>query len=41
MKRNIGIVIILMLGLLLISCAAQTPIPENARIVELNVPTCA
>jgi len=41
MKRNIGIVIILLLGLLLLSCAAQKPIPENARIVELNVPTCA
>jgi hypothetical protein len=41
MKRNIGIVIILLLGLLLLSCAAQKPIPENARIVELNIPTCA
>ena len=41
MKRNIGIVIILLFGLLLLSCAAQKPIPENARIVELNVPTCA
>lgn len=40
MKRNIGIVIILLLGLLLLSCAAQKPIPENARIVGLNVPTC-
>jgi len=41
MKRNIGIVIVLILGLLLLSCAAQKSIPENARIVNLNVPTCA
>ena len=40
MKRNIGIMLILLLGLLLISCAAQKPIPENARIVQLIVPTC-
>jgi len=40
MKRNIGIVIILLLGMLVLSCAAQKPIPGNARIVELNVPTC-
>ena len=40
MKRNIGIVIILMFGLLLLSCAAQKPVPENARIVKLNVPSC-
>jgi copper chaperone CopZ len=40
MKRNIGIVIILLLGLLLLSCAAQKPIPENVRIVRLNIPTC-
>jgi len=41
MKRNIGSVIILLFGLLLLSCAAQKPIPENARIVELKVPSCA
>lgn len=40
MKRNIDIVIILLFGLLLLSCAAQKPIPENARIVQLIVPTC-
>ena len=41
MKRNLGVIIILLLGLSLLSCAAQKPIPENARIVQLNVPTCA
>jgi len=41
MKINIGNAMILLLGLLLLSCAAQKPIPENARIVELNVPECA
>jgi hypothetical protein len=40
MKRKIGGVVILLLALSLISCAAQKPIPDTARVVQLTVPNC-
>ena len=40
MKRKVGVVVILLLSLSLISCAAQKPIPDSARVVQLTVPNC-
>jgi hypothetical protein len=40
MKRKISIAAILVLGISLISCAAQMPIPDTARVVQLTVPSC-
>lgn len=40
MKRKMSIVAVLLLGLALISCAAQKPIPDSARVVQLIVPSC-
>jgi hypothetical protein len=40
MNRKMFIIVLLLLGLALLSCAAQKPIPDSARIVQLQVPTC-